>query len=404
MNNKQFLGIALTAILFSSFYIVYSCKANPGSDPKNLAFVKNVTMNKALNETGLFLAGKGVPENSKLFPYTKKYYYQSYQKEIKNGWSKFQQPNLQKIQKWWIKHSPGQYNKTVLYPFSGPDIMNALVFFPDAKLYIMFGLEKPGIIPRAHNISEGSLTNGLIGLKTSLSSILHVNFFRTIGMGSQLGNKSFNGISGVICFFLSLNGYTLVGARKIAIDANSSIVPGIPLDNKTEWKYPPRSKRIPGIEISFRKGNGPVQKIRYYMLNVINYSLDRFSPNFVPYLKKEGPFSTIIKSASYLLHNDNTKFTKIRAAILSNTDYLVQDDSGAPLRYFSAAHWKLKFHGGYVRPIPKFSTVPRLVQKDLRKAMKNKSTGVLPFSYGYNSYQSNLMTAERIKKKSLPDK
>jgi len=64
------------------------------------------------------------------------------------------------------------------------------------------------------------------------------------------------------------------------------------------------------------------------MLNVIDNALTVSSPNFIPYLKKQGPYTTIIKSASYLMHNDNVKFTKIRAAIMETTNYLVQDDSG----------------------------------------------------------------------------
>jgi len=38
-------------------------------------------------------------------------------------------------------------------------------------------------------------------------------------------------------------------------------------------------------------------------------------------------------------------------------------------------------------------------QPDLKKAMRERSTGTLPFSYGYDYLpgQSNLMTAERIK-------
>ncbi len=136
--------------------------------------------------------------------------------------------------------------------------------------------------------------------------------------------------------------------------------------------------------------------MRYYMLNVIDHALATSSPNFIPYLKKEGPYATIIKSASYLMHNDTTKFTKIRAAILESTGYLVQDDSGVPLRYFKPAIWKLAFHGYYNGPIGLFAN---RMQHDLKKSFDAGSTGKLPFSYGYvyKPGQSNLMTAEKIK-------
>jgi hypothetical protein len=348
-----------------------------------------------LNEAALLFAGKDLPKESKLRQYTETAFYKSYRQQMESGWNRLQKPNLQKINDWWQKYKPSRYPDTILYPFSGPDIMNALTFFPDADNYIMFGLEPPGIIPDPHAMTADQITRGLNGLRGSLGDILHMNFFKTEGMAAEMSNKSFNSIAGIIMYFLSTNGYTVVDARKIVIDAKGEVVTGRPSDDKIDWQNPPKS-RVPGVEISFRKGSGKTQTVRYYMLNVIDHALNTTSPNFIPYLKKEGPYATIIKSASYLMHNDNVKFTQIRSAILATTNYLVQDDSGIPLRYFKADTYKLGFHGYYDGPIGLFAN---RMQHDLKKAMDSKSTGRLPFSYGYvyKPGQSNLMTAEKIK-------
>ena len=81
--------------------------------------------------------------------------------------------------------------------------------------------------------------------------------------------------------------------------------------------------------------------------------------------------------------------------ILSHSDFVVQDDSGVPLRLFARDTWKLRFHGKYEAPTPEFA---KHLQKDLKVEMQRNSTGKLPFSYGYAYRQgeSNLMTAERI--------
>ncbi|OHD68396.1 MAG: hypothetical protein A2W19_14355 [Spirochaetes bacterium RBG_16_49_21] len=348
-----------------------------------------------LNEAALLLAGKDLPKDSKIYPYTQTAFYRSYKEQINGAWNRFQKPNLQKIKDWWRKYGSAPDSRTVLYPFSGPDIMNALVFFPDNDTYILFGLEPPGVIPAPGSMSTEEITRGLNGLKSSLGDILRMNFFKTEGMAAELSSKSFNSITGLIMYFLATNGCTLLNVRKIAIDAQSNLDPGTPADERIQWQNPPRS-RVPGVEISFKKNSGKVQIIRYFMLNVIDYALTAFSPNFIPYLKKEGPFATIIKSASYLMHNDTAKFTQIRAAILAETKYLLQDDSGIPLRYFKPDQWKLGFHGYYDQPIGLFSN---RMQPDLKKAMAAGSTGPLPFSYGYDCKpgQSNLMTAQRIK-------
>jgi hypothetical protein len=348
-----------------------------------------------ISETALLFAGKELPKESTLYPYTQSAYYKSYGRQMASSWDMMQKPNQKKIGDWWSAHRPARSYTNVLYPFSGPDIMNALTFFPDAESIIMFGLEPPGVIPDPHSMDAARITQGLNGLRSSLNDILHMNSFKTEGMAAEMSNKSFNSIAGIVMYFLATNGYTVTGARKIAIDANSNVVPGIPSDEKINWETPPKS-RVPGVEISFRKEGGKTRRVRYYMLNVIDAALASSSPNFVPYLKKEGPYATILKSASYLMHNDEVKFTKIRAAVMGSTNYLVQDDSGVPLRYFAPDRWKLAFHGYYDGPIGLFAN---RMQKDLKKAMDEKSTGKLPFSYGYDYKpgQSNLMTAERTR-------
>ncbi|MBN2080204.1 MAG: hypothetical protein JW838_14640 [Spirochaetes bacterium] len=348
-----------------------------------------------LHSTALLFAGRELPKNSKLYPFSHGEYYKSYSQQMKSGWTRLQKPNLEKIRNWWKSYRPARHSDTVLYPFSGPDIMNALTFFPDADTYIMFGLEPPGVIPQPQEMNEAQIIRGLNGLRNALGDILHMNFFKTIGMAADMSNTSFSSTAGIILYFLATNGYTILDARRIAINSSSNVVDGIPADDRINWQNPPKS-RIPGVEILFRKGSGKVQIVRYYMLNVIDYALTNFSPNFIPYLKKEGPYAVIIKSASYLMHNDQIKFTQIRAALLATMNYLVQDDSGIPLRYFNQEKWRLTFHGYYDRPIGLFANRS---QPDLKKAMNEKSTGKLPFSYGYDYKlgQSNLMTAERIK-------
>lgn len=348
-----------------------------------------------LNEAALLFAGKDLPKGSMLFHYTESAFYKTYRQQMESSWNKLQQPNIQKIRDWWTGYRPSRCPDAVLYPFSGPDIMNALTFFPDGDNYIMFGLEPPGIIPDPHSMTADQINRGLNGLRGSLGDILHMNFFKTEGMAAEMSNNSFNSIAGIIMYFLSTNGYEILDARKIVINEKSEVAAGTPSDDRIDWQNPPKS-RVPGVEIAFRKANGKKQTVRYYMLNVIDNALTASSPNFVPYIKKNGPYAVILKSASYLMHNDEIKFTKIRTAILDSIKYLVQDDSGIPLRYFKPGEWKLAFHGYYNGPIGLFAN---RMQNDLKREMDKKSTGRLPFSYGYvyKQGQSNLMTAEKIK-------
>jgi hypothetical protein len=350
-----------------------------------------------LAETPRFLAGKGVAPDSKLAEYAQTQFYAEYAEQIGSGWKHFQQPNLEQMRAWWPKYAPAKYS-TVLYPFSGPDIANALAFFPEADAYLMFGLEPPGALPNLQAMQEDAISAGLNGLRASLNTIFKVNFFITKGMEKKLDRGSFNSITGLLLFFLAMNDCEVTGARRIAVGPGGTLVPGTPADDAINWRSPPRS-RVPGVELTFTRGGGKVQTVRYFMVNIEDAALAKSSPDFLSYLKSQGRFATLIKSASYLMHRDTarepTRFVQIRSLVLAQSDFLVQDDSGVPLRLFARDQWKLHFHGRYDAPTPQFE---KRLQKDLKVEMRRNSTGKLPFSYGYDYKpgQSNLMTAERI--------
>ncbi len=340
------------------------------------------------NETSLFLAGKEIPPASSLHEYGKGKEYQAYCRRMDTSWNRLQIANLRKIEAWRKKHLPNKYTDTVFYPFSGPDILNALAFFPDGTEYIMFGLESPGRLPDPHAQPPARLNAGLSGLSVALDNVLNVNYFKTVRMEKEVSTDSFNSIISVILFFLSRSEYEVVEFKHVWIADDGTLADIAPLKKG--------GKTVAGSEILFRKNaSSPLKRVRYFQLNVIDNSLKTYT-NFIPYLETYGRYTTILKSASYLMHNED-KFTKIRALVLGHSDYVLQDDSGAALRYFPTDTWKLSFHGTYSKPVPLFA---HRYQTDLNEMIKKHSTGPLPFSYGYNfkENESNLMFAERIRK------
>lgn len=349
-----------------------------------LASVSETSAAGDLAETARFLAGKGAASASSLADDTRTESYTAYAKTIASGWKQFQQPNLEHMRSWWSGRGPSTYS-TVFYPFSGPDIANALALFPDADTYLLFGLEAPGSIPDASSMQADAIGAGLVELEASLSSILQVNYFFTKAMEKKLGTGSFNNITGLLLFSLAITDCDVTGARPIAIGRGGTLREG--------------TTGIPGVEITFRRGKRAEQTIRYFMVNVADESLAKSSRDFIPYLESQGHFATMIKSASYLMHKEGAQepahFERIRSSILARSDFVVQDDSGVPLRLFARGTWKLRFHGKYEAPTSEFA---KHLQKDLKVEMQRNSSGKLPFSYGYAYKQgeSNLMTAERI--------
>ncbi|MFH0974736.1 MAG: hypothetical protein V1874_03015 [Spirochaetota bacterium] len=384
--GKKFIKIPMILCIIISVVFIL-CNAN-NSVSNTVKFNNTVIeIDPKINETALFLAGKEIPSQSDLHKYSKTKEYNTYSKQIDANWDKLQRLNEKKISIWRQKNLPKDYTKSIFYPFSGPDILNAVIFFPDGDEYIMFGLESPGEIPGPHKISNDKLHFGLNKLWEALDTILNVNFFKTIEMVNEISTNAFDSVISVCMFFLARTNYDVLDVKKIWIDENGDAVSVKP-QNKSKII-------IPGCEILFRKGNGTsVKRLAYFQIDVSNPSLN-VRKNYIDFITKKGRFTTIIKSASYLMHRE-VEFKRIRDVILSQSDYLLQDDSGIPLKYFSPKEWKLSYYGSYTKPIELFSN---RYQKDLFEAMKKNSTGQLDFSYGYNfkEHNPNLLFAERTK-------
>ncbi len=385
-NNKKHYTKISTLLCGVILFFLIQCGVN--NSEINAGNKEKINIDPVYNETALFLAGKEIPQGSGLYQYSETKEYRSYCKQINTNWEKLQELNAKKINKWRERHLSGEYTDIIYYPFSGPDILNALIFFPDGKEYIMFGLESPGEIPQPQKVKSDKLRSGLRGLSKALVSMFNLNFFRTNEMKEEISTNDFDSITGIMMFFLARTNYEVLNVRKIWIDEQAGIIFDKPKMGS--------KKIIPGSEIYFRKSKEkPVQKVVYHQIDVGNWSLKNHN-NYTSYIISKGRLTTIIKSASYLMHREK-EFDQIRSLILSQSDYLLQDDSGIPLRCFLPSDWKLTFHGIYIRPIKAFAI---RYQKDFDKAMKENSTGPLDFSYGYNyvTHKHNLIFAERIKK------
>lgn len=371
------------------------CSSNPAESVKRAGSgavqASEVTIDPTVNETALFIAGKDLPSQSGLYKFSKTAEYQAFKKQMDSSWSRLQESNMRKIETWRKKFLPGPYNSTIYYPFAGPDVLNAIVFFPDGDDYIMFGLEATGNIPQPQGVATDKLLAGLNGLTAALNSILNVNFFQTLHMQKDISTNAFTSIISVMMYFLARSDYEILDVKKVYIDDLGQVT--------TDVSKTPKAMIIPGAEMLFRKGkDAPIKRVRYFEVDIEDSAIEK-KPNFFAYLSRYTRFTTIVKSASYLMHYD-THFNKIRDFTLAQSDQILQDDSGVAMRFFPQKEWKFTYHGVYTMPIPLFQN---RFQPELKRLFAEKSTGLLPFSYGYNfgANEANLMFAERAEKKPV---
>jgi hypothetical protein len=131
----------------------------------------------------------------------------------------------------------------------------------------------------------------------------------------------------------------------------------------------------PSVQIDFHSPSGQSQSLYYFRTDLSNGG---GSSSFLAFCKRHAPGASLIKSASYLMHDEG--FSTVRNFLLANSTVIVQDDSGIPYRDFDPARWNVQLYGVYEGPIGLFSGK---YQADLAKAYQAARPGGLGFAFGY---------------------
>jgi hypothetical protein len=156
-----------------------------------------------------------------------------------------------------------------------------------------------------------------------------------------------------------------------------------------------RPRRImKGVRIDFVgiHGGAP-QHLYYFAVDATDKALD-FYPGFLDWVAQHRPATVLLKSASYLLHDN--QFEKTRSMILATADFVIQDDTGIPYRFLKHSPWHVRLYGRYNRPVMKGLRFG--YQTDLEAAYKAQpDLPELPFPFGYHwrGRKSGLLIANR---------
>jgi hypothetical protein len=348
--------------------------------------------NDSLDELAQVIAGMKPGSPKVLGDVFAKKNFADFSASFEKKWNEFDTSRLAKLEQFRaneISKTVGE-TKTLFYPFSGPDFLYANAFFPEADKYILMGLEPVGTRP-IYDQEEGakdSLNRYFSKINSSLFTILNFSFFRTAGMKKDLRNEELNGTLHVLLLFIKRTGNTICGIKPVFIDTTGNIQY---LSSFPELQK--KSLNNKGVEITFTTADGKLKTLYYFSLHLEDSVLKQ-NKSVNNFFEKMGPVNTYLKGASYLMHE--SYFSRIRNVILSNSNFVIQDDSGIALRYFenSGYTWEYSFYGKYTRPISLFSYA---YQKDLDSLYKMQGSKQIGFGIGYNfrDKNSNFMIAKR---------
>jgi hypothetical protein len=269
--------------------------------------------------------------------------------------------------------------RNCLYLFGGPDFLYADAMYPDCTTYVLQGLESVDPLPDLLTVPQPALLATLQNIEISINSLVNFTFFETKDMRSDFQRSQLKGVLPIIFVFLARSGKQVQGVEYISLDKGGRILQG-------------GSGSVHGARITFFDPAGGVQKTLYYFTSDLSDEALRANPAVLRFCSSLGPSNSLLKAASYLMHEGN--FGTVRNFILQRSSAIVEDDSGIPIRYFTPDHWVPRFFGVYSGPIDLFR---KYYQPDLRNLYAASSPKPLTFGFGYqfNPKTSGLILAIR---------
>ncbi len=344
-----------------------------------------IKINEEANALAQVMAGVEI-ENNKI---TENATTKQHAKVFAENWEKLENTRLKKLRTWRDNElsNINQNTQNLFYPFSGPDFLNAYILFPNCDNYLLFGLEKSGELPKIEEMKGVFLQNYLANVRSALSEIFSRNYFITRNMMQNV-SANLKGVLPILAVFLAKTDNDIIKIQKVFIERGDKLT-------YTSLKFQSKYNLVNGLYIEFKnKKKNKIQKMYYFGTDFQDKSMVG-KPELVQFIKTFENVTTLTKSASYLLHGSD--FSTIRNLVLSQSDAVVQDDTGVPFRYFKPAEWESQFYGKYAKPVKDFNYG---YQQDVAtKFNTDKSIKAIDFTFGYHWWTDKSSVFRYVKKK-----
>ena len=332
-----------------------------------------------LTSTAKVLAGINLEDDSSFLELEKASVWQAHHDALANSWAKLESQQISKVREWTATELKeiNANNPTLFYPFSGPDFLYGYSLFPQAKEMVLVGLEPVGSVPDLTSLNTAQFNSKLQEVRNSLYAILQFSFFRTNDMKVDLQKQ---GVLPILYVFMARTSNRILDVDYIGLDSEAEI-------------QPLADGLIPGVKIAYvPEGEQEPRTLYYFSTDLSNDGLNKH-PEIAEFVAKLDNPITYLKAASYLMYYDS--FSQIKDTILSQSSYLLQDDSGMPLSSFNNNQWDLEFYGNYTTPIALFGN---RYQPELRQIYTSDRDEIKPLNVGrgyqFEVHNSNLMLAK----------
>jgi hypothetical protein len=361
-------------------------EVQPGATPSTTSTptpdaLRAAGLSSPANDAARYLAGLPVAPGSPLTSLTQDPRWIAHAKAMNQAFSQLEQRQLNNIRIFQAENIAPvtQLSHTCVYLFSGPDFLYADAMFPTCSTFVLQGLEPIDPMPDLQTLPPTALFGTLENIETSLNTILSFSFFKTKDMREELERSALKGVLPDIFVFMARTGKEIKGIQYMSLDKAGNVLPGFQGATR-------------GTKITFTDIASGSEKVMYYFTADLSDDATKRNPGLFHFCEGLGPANSLLKAASYLLHEGG--FDTVRNFLLQNSTAILEDDSGIPVHYFTPDRWTLRFFGVYTAPIDLFK---KFYQADLRQYYTSSSPKPLTFGFGYrwSSRSSTLFLAVR---------
>ncbi|QOL19735.1 hypothetical protein [Candidatus Bodocaedibacter vickermanii] len=331
------------------------------------------------NALGLHLLGKPVtsavctPEE------------EAHTKAIMDMKASYEGRNLSKMTAWRDQHliNVPRPDETLFYPFSGPDVVNMLTFFPNQQTYVMMGMEYVGTAETVSEWQKPLTKTKMETIRKAVESVFIRSFFRTLDMSSDFSRNGTRGVLPGMLLMLKVLDRDVKAVQWVTLNADGSLRYLTPEATKT-------ASGNFGVEIKVTHPTQGFEQTIYYFrtdLSDAPMASNAGLRNFIQ--SKLGTTMTFVKSASFLMHMK--EFAWMRNTVLNTSRAVLQDDSGVPFKFYKKNDWAANLFGQYVGPYGE--SFAAFKQPELNKAYESMPLQLLDFrfGYGYSKIPAHLM-------------
>ncbi len=243
-----------------------------------------------------------------------------------------------------------------------------MALFPDARRYVLIGLEAPGRAPDWGALSEADATDALAQLRGALRSVLPLGFFLTNEMRRDLSSGRIAGVAPLLMASAARLGLAVLQVETMHVSHTGSLCAG---------HGGASGGSVDGIRMWLRDPAGAAREVIYLRADLSDAGLQR-APQPIAFLERQPPSPVLLKAASYLLHQP--QFGALRALLLEHASMVLQDDSGLPFGTYDPRRWEAHLFGTYRGPISLFGHR----DQPLLRAAYQAGAPPLPFGIGYH--------------------